>query len=326
MKVAITGASGHIGSCLVRELTTQGAQIRVLLHQSRKPFEGFPLEIIEGDLLNSHSLEVLCKEVDVVFHLAAQIAIDRKSEAQVLQTNIKGTENLLKACEKQRVPKLIHFSSIHALDIYPLDRVMDENRNLIVNTKRVYELSKAEGERLVLKAVEKGLNAVILTPTAVIGPYDYHNSYLGQALIRIYKNQLPVLVPGGYDWVDVRDVVHAALASVKNGRRGERYILSGHWSSLKELSGVISTISGGRTPGIVAPLFVAQIGLPFIRLLSALKGEHPLYTRDSLEILKESHRNISFAKAERELDYHPRSLVESLTDTFAWYKHQGLIT
>ncbi len=326
MKVAITGASGHIGSCLVRELMQQGSQVRVLVHRSRKALEDIPVEIIEGDLSDIETLETLCQGVDVVFHLAAQIAIDRKSGKQVLQTNIEGTRNLTEVCLRQQVPRFIHFSSIHALNVHPLDQVMDESRDLIVKTKRVYELSKAQSERIVLNAAEKGLHAVILSPTAVIGPYDYHHSYLGQALIRIYTNKLPLLIPGGYNWVDVRDVVQAAIVSIKKGRKGERYILAGHWGSLKELSEMISQISGQKTPEIVVPLAIAYIGLPFIRLFSAMKGEHPLYTKDSLDILKESHGNISYEKATGELGFNSRPLAESLADTFTWYKQQGFIT
>jgi dihydroflavonol-4-reductase len=325
MKVAVTGASGHIGSCLVRELIKQGDKVKILVHNSRTALDELHVVQIEGDLLDRNSLEQLCKGADVVFHLAAQIAIDRKSNDQVYRTNIEGTRNLIDVCIKEHIPKFIHFSSIHALDVFPLDKVMDENRPLTGKSGMAYEYSKAESERIVLKAAENGLHVVILNPTAVFGPYDYHRSYLGQALIRIYRNSLPVLVHGGYNWVDVRDVVKAAIASVLKGRTGERYILSGHWCSLKELSQLISTISGKKTPCVMAPLLVAQIGLPFIRLISKIRGEHPLYTMDSLDILKHSHRNISCEKAIRELGYNPRPLSESLADTFTWYIQQGFI-
>ena len=325
MKVAITGASGHIGSCLVRELIQEKVQVRVLVHRSGKSLEGLPVETIQGDLLNPQILYKLCRDIDVVFHLAAQIAIDKKSAQNARQVNTEGTRNLAETCLKLKVPRLIHFSSIHALNVHPLERVMDENRDLVIHSKQVYESSKAEGERIILSAAEKGLHAVILSPTAVLGPYDYHHSYLGQALIRIYRNKLPVLVPGGYNWVDVRDVARAAISSVEKGRKGERYILGGHWNSLQELSKLISQISDQKTPRIIAPLFIARIGLPFIRLFSIINNEHPLYTKDSLNILKESHQNISSGKAVNELDFHPRPLIETLRDTFEWYKQQGLM-
>ena len=100
MKVAITGASGHIGSCLVRELIQEKVQVRVLVHRSGKSLEGLPVETIQGDLLNPQILDKLCRDIDVVFHLAAQIAIDKKSAQNARQVNTEGTRNLAETCLK----------------------------------------------------------------------------------------------------------------------------------------------------------------------------------------------------------------------------------
>jgi dihydroflavonol-4-reductase len=325
MKVAVTGASGHIGNCLVRELIKKKAEVRVLLHNSENDIRKLNIEIIKGDMLNPVSLNRLCEDADVVYHLAAKIAIDKKELGLVYRTNVEGTQNLVNICLENKIKKFIHFSSIHALDAHPLDQVLDENRRLVDNTKMVYDRSKADSERIVLKAVESGLDAVILNPTAVIGPYDFKQSYLGQALLKIYLNKLPMLIPGGYDWVDVRDIVGAAIRASTKGRKGERYLLSGHWHSLKELSEMIERISGKKTPKTQAPLFIARLGIPFIKIYSVLRNEHPLYTSESLDILKNSHQNISFKKAEKELDYNPRPLEETLKDTFIWYQQNILI-
>jgi dihydroflavonol-4-reductase len=270
-------------------------------------------------------MDDLCKGVDIVFHLAAKIAIDNKQKDLVYATNVTGTKNLVHSCRKQNVKKLIHFSSIHALDPLPLNKELNESRAYMKNPYWVYENSKAEAEKIVLEAAKKGLHTVVLNPTAIIGPYDFRPSYLGKALIRIYKNQLPMLVPGGYDFVDVRDVVSGAIAASKKGRLGERYILSGRWIGLKDLSTEISEISGKKTPRAIAPLFLAKIGVPFMGLYAKLKNEQPLYTSNALEILKLSHRNISSKKAETELEYKTRSLVATLTDAFEWYKENGQV-
>jgi dihydroflavonol-4-reductase len=325
MKVAVTGASGHIGNCLVRELVKKKAEVKVLLHNFENDLRKLPVEIIKGNMLDPGSMNRLCEDADVVYHLAAKIAIDKKEKGLVYRTNVEGTQNLVNICLEKKIKKFIHFSSIHALAVHPLDQVLDENRRLVDNTATIYERSKADSELIVLKAVESGLNAVILNPTAVIGPYDFKQSYLGQALIKIYRNKLPMLIPGGYDWVDVRDVVNAAIHAETKGRVGERYILSGHWHCLKELSEMTERISGKKTTKIQAPLFIARLGIPFIKIYSVLRNEHPLYTSESLDILKNSPRNISCEKAKRELDYNPRPLEETLKDTFLWYKQNSLI-
>ncbi|MBN1598090.1 MAG: NAD-dependent epimerase/dehydratase family protein [Bacteroidales bacterium] len=325
MKVAITGASGHIGSCLIRELIKHNIKVKALAHRLTSNLENLGIEIVRGDLLDESTVVSLCKDVDVVFHLAAKIAIDKKEVNSVYQTNVEGTRNIVNSCLKNNVKRLIHFSSIHALDPHPLEEVLDENRPLIENTNLVYERSKAESERVVLAAINSGLDAVILNPTAVVGPFDYRSSYLGQALVKIYRNKLPMLVPGGYDWVDVRDIVQATIAAIDKGRKGERYLLSGQWVSLKELSGMIGNISSQKTPKLIAPMFLARIGVPFLRLYATIKKEHPLYTSESLEILENSNRYITNAKARKELGYNPRSIEETLRDTFNWYQKNGII-
>lgn len=325
MKVAITGGSGHIGNCLIRELIKKGAKIKALVHNFDDSLKNLDLEFVKGDLTDKNSLDKLCTDADVVFHLAARIAIDKKNTDVVYNTNVQGTQNLIDVCITKKVKRLIHFSSIHALDPYPLDEVLDENRAFIGSTKLIYEQSKADSEKIVIKAAQNGLNAVVLNPTAVIGPYDFKGSYLGQALIKIYQNKLPMLVPGGYDWVDVRDVVNASIAAITHGKSGGRFILSGHYLSLKELSELIGKVSNQKTPRLLAPLFLAKIGLPFIKLYSNITNEHPLYTSESLDILKNSNKLISNAKATQELGFIARPLEETLKDTFAWYKENGTI-
>jgi nucleoside-diphosphate-sugar epimerase len=326
MKVAITGASGHIGSCLTRELIKRGDKVKVLVHNTNFSLQDLDIEIVKGDLLNKESLEKLCSDTDVVFHLAAKIAIDKSERDLVYKTNVDGTQNLIDICISKKIKKFIHFSSIHAFDPHPLDEVLDETRAYIGKTKLIYEKSKAESERIVLDSVSKGLNALVINPTAVVGPFDFQGSYLGQALIKIYQNKLPMLVPGGYDWVDVRDIVEGSISAITKGRIGEKYILSGNYLSLKELSMLIGKISNKKTPKLIAPLFLAKVGLPFIHLYSKITKDHPLYTGESLHILKNSNKFISNEKAKKELDYKPRALSDTLTVAFDWYKQNGFIS
>jgi len=324
MKVAITGASGHIGNCLVRELKKQGAGIKVLVHNFRSDLDELDVEIIRGNLLEPESLNALCEGVDVVFHLAAQIDIGNRSIAQIYDTNITGTKNIIKAAKYARVKKFIHFSSIHAFQTEPSDSMLDETRPLVHSDKTIYEYTKAEGEREVMKAVKEGLNAIILNPTAVIGPFDLRGSLLGQALLKIYQNKLPFLVSGGYNWVDVRDVVAASLQAIESGRMGENYILSGTFCSLEELSVMISKISGCKIP-LIVPVSLARMACPFFKIYSFISKKEPLYTYQSLNILVNSPTNISNAKAAKELAYKPRPLEQTLRDTFDWYKENNFI-
>jgi len=324
MKIAVTGASGHIGNCLVKELKKQGAEIKVLVHDtSDVPIE-IDVEPVRGNLLDPESLFNLCAGVDVVFHLAAQIAIDNVSSERVYETNVTGTKNMIIAANKSGVKKFIHFSSIHAFRIGSPDQMLDESRSLVETNKVIYEFTKAEGERVVMKAVKEGLNAVILNPTAVIGPFDYRCSLLGQALLKIHQNKLPFLVSGGYNWVDVRDVVSASIKAIESGREGEKYILSGEYCSLQELSAMISKISGCKIP-VIVPVILARLACPFLKIYSSVTNKQPLYTYQSLDILVNSPVNVSYAKAKNELGYEPRPLDQTLRDTFDWYEENNFI-
>lgn len=319
MKVAITGASGHIGNCLVRELKRAGFMVKALVHDFRNDLDELDVDLVPGNLLDQESLTRLCEGAEVVFHLAARIAIDNRSPGQVYSTNVTGTENIIRAANSSGVKKFIHFSSIDAFRTGDPDRLLDENGSLTEEKKAIYSYSKAESERVVMKAVNQGLNAVILNPTSVMGPFDSKGSLLGQALIKIYQGKLPFLVAGGYNWVDVRDVVAASIQAIESGRSGERYILPGEFCSLKDLSYKISKISGTRIPRFV-PVTIARMACPVFQLYSAVTNTDPLYTQQSLDLLVSSPVNISFEKAKKELNYSPRPLEETLIDTFAWYK------
>jgi len=324
MNVSITGASGHIGNCLVQELKKQGATIKALVHDFRSVLDKLDIELVQGNLSDPRSLNKLCEGADVVFHLAAQIAIQNESAEKVYETNVTGTKNMLKAAIDSKVKKFIHFSSIHAFQTGSPGQMLDESRPLVKTNKTIYEFTKAEGEREVMKAVKEGLNAIILNPTAVIGPFDFRGSLLGQAILKIHQNKLPFLVSGGYNWVDVRDVVSASICAIESGRKGEKYILSGEYCSLEELSRIISRISGCKIP-VIVPVSVARLACPFITVYSYVTNKIPLYTYQSLDILVNSPINISNDKARKELSYLPRQLKYTVRDALTWYSENNFI-
>jgi dihydroflavonol-4-reductase len=319
MKIAVTGASGHIGANLCRELIHQGHSVKALIHKNNHGIKELPLEFVKGDLTDPSSLSSLVQGTEVVFHLAAVISIQVKKEEELFEKNVGGTKNIIKAAQEEGVQRFIHFSSIHALVHEPFDQILDENRALALKDRIQYSRSKALAELAVAEAVKEGLDAVILNPSAVIGPLDYAPSLLGRALILMYGGKIPALVRGGYDWVDVRDVAKAAVTSIEKGETGERYLLSGHWKTLCELAEMICEINGEKFKTLTCSTGVARIGLPLLNLYCKLSGTQPLYTKDSLKILKTGHSHVSCEKANRCLGYKARSIEETLRDTFDWF-------
>jgi dihydroflavonol-4-reductase len=325
MQIAITGGSGHIGANLCRYLVTTGHSVKVLINRTRKSLEGIPLEKIPGNLLNKKSLESLVDGSDIVIHLAATISISGMTDRDLLAINIEGTKNLLEVIKKFPVNRFIHFSSIHALIQEPFDEILDESRILALDDQILYNRSKAMSEKIVIEAFQDGLDGLIINPTSVVGPYDFGPSLMGRALIQICKNKLPGLVAGGYDWVDVRDIVSGTVAAIEKGRTGERYLLSGKWLALPDMVKIIAMHYDIKNNWAILPYWLAELGVPFLKAYAHMRRVEPLYTAESLNILKHSHRMISCDKARKELGYDPRPLEETLKDTIEWFKNNGYL-
>ena len=325
--VLVTGASGHIGGNLVRALLGEGRKVRALVRSDRRALEGLPLETAAGNVLDYASLEKALRGCDTVFHLGAVISVgdDKREWGGLLQVNIEGTRNVLRACRETGVKRLVHFSSIHAISGVNDEGLMTEACGYYEDENCLpYNRSKAAAEKEILKAVDQGLDAVIVNPTSVIGVNDFKPSHMGQLFLDLYRGKFPVLIDAGFDWVDVRDVVNGALAAEKKGKTGERYILAGHYAKLKDLALLIEKCTGRRMPRLVAPIWVAHVGVPFLAIYSKIIGKRPLLTSGSLEALA-GYRPIDNTKARKDLGYEPRSLEATIKDTFEWFKKAGML-
>ncbi len=323
MTVVVTGAAGHLGANLVRGLIAQGQRVRVLVHQDRRAIEGLDVEVVEGDVCDVSSLRSAFAGAEIVYHAAAHISLLRGEWSRCQAVNATGTGNVVEACLHGGVRRLVHFSSIHALERQPLDLPVDETRALVDSRDRSpYSCSKAEAERAVQRGVARGLDAVILNPTAIIGPHDYKPSHFGQVLLALARGRLPALVDGGFNWVDARDVVWGALRAAERAPSGARYLLSGHWVALRDVAAIVEAIVDVPAPRLICPLRLAVLGAPLATAGARLVGKRPLFTSFSLEVLR-GHRFVSHARAAQELGYHPRAFTETIADTLRFFAERG---
>lgn len=324
MKIAVTGATGHVGANLVRALLARGDNVRVLVHKHGKAVEGLDVEVVKGDTRDAEAMERFVAGVEVVFHLAARISIVRGEAKETESVNIGGTRNVLAACKKAAIRRLVHFSSVHALATEPAEQPVDETRPLVTDpASPPYDRSKATAQQEVLRAAAEGLNVVIVQPTAILGPVDFGPSAMGQIFLNLYHRKVPAMVNGGFDWVDVRDVVQGALAAAEKGAAGEAYLLGGSWRPVYEVAREAERVTGKPAPFVV-PMWMARMSAPFAELFAKLAGRHPLFTADALHALR-IHRQVSHAKATRVLDYHPRPLHETVTDTYKWFDEAKML-
>ncbi|MGC9349582.1 MAG: NAD-dependent epimerase/dehydratase family protein [Anaerolineae bacterium] len=331
-RVLVTGASGLVGANLVRELLAQGRNVRAMVHTDRRALTALDVEAFPADVRDPEAMERATAGVDVVYHLAGAISLAMDSGREMDAINVLGTRNVVAACLRSGVQRLVHFSSIDAVRQEPLDLPVDESRPLVDENLTAaeialippYDRSKAQGEREVQAGIARGLDAVILRPTAMLGPYDFKPSYVGQALIQLARDRIPALVSGGFDWVDVRDAVAGALRAEEMAPPGARYLLSGHWHTIREVAELVASITGQAAPALTVPLELADAVAPLMTLLARFNGSHPIYTRVTLSVLR-SNRQVSSARAERELGYTARPLAESVRDALAWFQENGYL-
>lgn len=327
IKVAVTGASGHLGSNCVRLLIDKGYQVTAICKQGANldGLEGLNLEKIFCDILDYDRLiEAFCG-VDKVVHLAGVISIQGDRDGMVFKTNVQGTQNVCSACLECGVKQLVHISSIHAFQSFGKDWVIDEHTRKAGSKNFAYDRSKAEADRMVLKAREKGLNATILYPTGILGPHDYIPSRAGQLLADLFEGKLPALLNGGFDWVDAGDVASAIARGLdqspdhQENIETQDYIIAGQWASIEDLAIICEDISGVKAPRFLLPLWVGYGVLPLVNLVSWLTKRPPVLTYESLSILKHSSQKICDQNARRYLGHNPRALQQTISDIYYWY-------
>lgn len=327
MKIAITGATGHVGVNMVRGILEKGYEVRAIFRSPSKKIALHNLEIEErvGDILDIEFLKRAFEDIDVVIHLAAKISLSGDPDGSVFKTNVEGTKNVVEACAHCGVMKLVHFSSIEAFKIKLPIPVIDENSPRADGTSFKYGHSKYLGELEALKGLEHGMDVVIFHPTGVMGGHDYFESHAGKFLSDLMNNKLPAIVQSGFDWVDVRDLIETTEKSFSRKDNGENYILSGNWASAKEVAEICKKVAGNKVPLLNLPIWVALLFLPFSMVFDKITGQKPVFTYESLMILKNGEKQFSHEKAKRDFGYSPRGLEETIQSVYEWFLKNGKI-
>ena len=323
----ITGSSGHVGSNLIRELSKQDYKIRCIdFDGDHRAYEGFDVELIKGDITNKESLHPIFKNVDIVFHTAALINLDRRYEKQIRQVNVEGTRNVCEAAVKAGVKKLIHFSSVDAFYRFPIEDPLLESRSLIDDPNAVpYDLSKADGQKIVLKFCEKDLDASIIHPTSIVGPNDFKPGLPMQEMVNLANGKRKLFPNWGYNFVDVRDLCITAISAVKLGRTGQNYIVGGEYHLYSYIAELMKQQLGRTILLATIPNFVSYLGLPYEYIKSLITGKPRVLTVDTLHTGKTGNKVVPSTLAREELGHNPRPLEETIYDMVSFFQKRGLI-
>ena len=318
--IAVTGATGHIGNVLVRKLLARGKKVRVIVppFEDTKPLEGLNIEIIEGDVRNIGALHKAFHGAEIVYHLAGIITISSGNNDFLYQVNVEGTKNVVDACLKNQVKRMVYTSSVHALKEPPQGTVIDETCSYDPECARgSYDRSKARASLEVLKGIDRGLDAVLVCPSGVIGPCDYKISQMGHLIINFMKRGVKARVDGAYDFVDVRDVAEGMILACEKGKCGKSYVLSGEQISVQDLFLELEKLTGMKSPQLKVPLWLVKVLSKISPMYYKVTGKEPLFTSYSIDVLN-SNSKISSNKAFNELGYFPRPIKESIKDSVEW--------
>lgn len=316
----ITGANGHLGGTIVRMLNGRPVQVRGLVFGDKKKQDTGSIHYYSGDVREPETLRPLfegCEDMEtIVIHTAGIIDISNHVSPELYDVNVNGTKNILALCREYPVKRLVYVSSVHAIPEQKRGNVTGEIRDFSPDAVvGGYAKTKAEATREVLRAAQEGLDAVVVHPSGILGPYDRSGNHLVQMVAEYLHGTLPACVKGGYDFVDVRDVAEGCLLAAEKGRKGECYILSDRYCEIREVLEIAGDVSGKKKLPVL-PLWMAKMAAPFIQLHARRKKRRPLYTAYSLHVLGTGER-FSHKKATEELGYHPRDLKVTIRDMVA---------
>ena len=337
----VTGSTGFVGNNVVKALEARGDVVVAMAQTPAKvarALKGTRARIVYGDVLKKDKLELLFCEAKkaaegsdkttktelTVIHTASVVYLggDKKKLQRMREVNIDGAKNIIELCLRHKC-RLLYVSSVHAIPEAP-------NRGVITETKEFdhkkvigkYAKTKAEASQLVMDAVKnKGLDAVMVHPSAISGPHDYSNTHTTQVVQDYKDGRIPVATKGGYDFVDVRDVTTGILAACEKGKKGDCYLLTNRYYTVKHILNTLHILGVGKQVRRSVPRALAKMSLPIMAIHNKFARKRPLYNSYALYTLG-SNSNFSHEKATCELGYAPRELQESLRDTVKFLEKQ----
>ncbi len=318
----VTGAAGHLAGAILRSLKNTGCQVRGLLLPGENGISGENITYFTGDVTKPETLDPLFENTGeakvAVLHCAGIVSIQKKVSPAVYRVNVIGTQNIIQKCRQYGVHRLVYVSSVHALPEKSGTLIREVDHFSPDTVDGAYAKTKAEATQAVLDAARGGLNAVIVHPSGIIGPFDSCGSnHMVQMMCLYLKHRLPMGLRGGYDFVDVRDVAEGVLLAAEKGRQGECYILSNRHVSMGEIFEEMGKCTGRKRRFPLMPHFIARLFAPISEWHARAAHTRTLYTAYSIQTLASPAR-FCHDKATAELGYHTRSFTDTVKDTLAY--------
>jgi len=326
--ILVTGATGFVGSAIVRRLLDNGEKVRVLARpkSDRRNLDGLSVDVAEGDLLKPETLVDAVAGCDGLFHVAADYRLWTRDPGAMFRANVEGTRQILLAAGNAGVERIVYTSSVATLGIVPGGVANEDTEVTYDDMIGVYKQSKFRAEEAAKQVIaEMSLPAVIVNPSTPIGPRDIKPTPTGRMVVEAAAGRMPAYVDTGLNIVHVDDVANGHLLAYEKGRTGERYVLGGENLELGDILGRIAEICGRKPPGVRIPhgliMPIAHLAELWTRLTG---GSEPFVTVDGVRMAKKK-MFFSSAKAENELGYTARPAGAALRDAVDWFGENGYL-
>ena len=326
-RVLVTGASGFLGSAVLRKVLERGCSARALVRPKspRDNLADLDCEIVVGDIRDPAAMTAALRDVRFLFHVAADYRLWARDPGEIIRNNREGTRLVMHAAREAGVERIVYTSSVAALKPHGDGSDADESDRATMHTAvGAYKKSKVAAERVVQEMIAAGLPAVIVSPSTPIGPRDIRPTPTGRIIVEAAKGHMPGYVETGLNLVHVEDVAEGHMLALTKGHIGESYILGGHNVMLKEMLAEIARLMGRKPPRLSlprAPLYPLALTA---EALARLTRKEPMLTRDALKMSK--HKMFfSSAKAKQELGYRVRPWRLGIADAVNWFKVSGYL-
>lgn len=329
MRAAITGATGLLGGNLARLLVRRGHEVvatrRATSHTEH--LSDLPLLWVEAELGDPEALRAAFEGADVVFHCAAAVTVRYPPPDWVAAANVEGTAHVIEAVRAAHVERLVYCSTVATLGISTTIRPVDEYHDFNLPQRGIhdgYAETKYRAERLVSRAVLRGLDAVIVQPCYMFGPCDAKPSS-GQMIIEVARERLPATSPGYNNFVDVRDVARGMVAAWRRGRTGERYILGGYNMRYPEIMERIARLAGVAPPRLVLPEWLARLGGQVGDLKQTWTGRDVRLNSTTIAYGYSDGYRFTSRRARRELGYEIGPIDVAIRDALDWFRAHDML-